>query len=335
MKGKSGLKLIFASIAMLLLTFDSKTALSGASDGINMCIYAIIPSLLPFFFLSILLTSSLYSINSAIFRPLGKLLRIPEGSEPLILMGLLGGYPVGAQCLSQAYENGQIRKNDAERMLAFCNNCGPAFIFGILSNFFEKIWILWVLWGIHVVSSILVGITIPGKSQSKAVSSERRLTVSQALRRSIYVMAQVCGWVILFRMLITFLDRWMGFLLPNTLKAALWGLLELANGCFALNMVSNMGDRFVLCSAMLSFGGLCVAMQTYGVVSEKLRRRLYFPGKLLHASYATLLASILSFLLFDESSQFPTVISCATIGSFLIFFRVFEKKSSILQPIRV
>lgn len=335
MNGKKRFGLLFGAIGMLLLIFDSKTALDGARNGLEMCFYTIIPSLLPFFFLSILLTGSLWGIKSNIFRPLGALLRIPPGSEQLVLIGLLGGYPVGAQCVSQAYENGQISSRDAERMMVFCNNCGPAFLFGILSGFFEEIWILWVIWVVHVVSALLVGVTLPGNAVSYAAVKGQNTSASQALRRSVTVMATVCGWVILFRMLVAFLDRWIGFLVPDTVKPGLWGLLELANGCFSLGLVTDVGLRFILCSAMLGFGGLCVALQTFGVVSNSLSKRLYFPGKCLHGIYSAMLAGVISMILFDGNYLPLTIFVSASLIPFLIFFKLFEKKSSIFRPIRV
>lgn len=335
MKAKNTVTVAFAAIGMAVLIFDSKTALSGAKEGLTLCLNAIIPSLLPFFFLSILLTGSLRGMNAPLFRPLGRLLRIPEGSEVLVLMGLLGGYPVGAQCVSQAFENGQIKQKDAERMIAFCNNCGPAFLFGILGRYFDEMWYLWALWGIHILSAILAGVTIPGRSMSKVDVNAGKLSVSQVLRRSISVMAQVCTWVILFRMLITFWDRWMGFLLPEAVKAALWGFLELANGCFALDAITDVGIRFILCSAMLSFGGVCVGLQTMGVISEDLSKRLCFPGKLLHCLYATILSSLLCITLFDGSFWIVTGFCMVILIPFLIFFKVFEKNSSIFHPIHV
>lgn len=335
MKGKPNFRLLFAAAAIFMLIIDSKTALTGANDGIQLCLNSIIPSLFPFFFLSMILTSSLWGINSGVLRPIGRMLRISPGSEPLVLIGLLGGYPVGAQCVAQACESGQIASEDGERMLAFCNNCGPAFIFGILSRFFEESWILWALWGIHVISAMLAGMTIPGKSTHSAIVHEQKLSISMALQRSIAAMAQVCGWVILFRILIATIDRWVGFLIPSTAKAAIWGLLELTNGCFSLNAVTDTGLRFMLCSAMLSLGGLCVAMQTVGVVANRLSLRLYFPGKALQCLYATGLSAVVCSLAFDGNYYITTGIVSATIVPILIFFHVFEKKSSILHPIRV
>lgn len=335
MSKKTGLTAAFASIGIFVLIFDSKTALLGAKKGLDICLNALIPSLFPFFFLSILLTGAVWRMKLSVLRPLGRLLRIPHGSEPIVLIGLLGGYPVGAQCVSQAYENGQLSAKAAERMLAFCNNCGPAFIFGIISTYFDSTWMLWVLWLIHILSALLVGITMPGRAESNCTVNERNISLTQALRRSIAVMAQVCGWVILFRMLICFLDRWVGFLLPDMAKPALWGLLELANGCFSLDCIEDVGARFMLCSALLSVGGLCVSMQTFGVVSADISKRMYFPGKLLHCAYATILSCMVCSLLFDGNYLIATVFSGATGVLFFIFFNVFEKKSSIFHPIRV
>ena len=68
-------------------------------------------------------------------------------------------------------------------------------------------------------------------------------------------MGNVCGWVILFRILIAFLERWFLWLLPASVRVAVTGLLELSNGCCALAEIKDFKMRFLLCSGMLSFGG--------------------------------------------------------------------------------
>ncbi len=335
MNRKSYLSLIFASFGIFMLIVDSKTSLAGAKEGLEMCLEVLIPSLLPFFFLSILLTGSMKCVSMPFLRPLGRILRIPGGSEPLMLIGLLGGYPVGAQSLSQACESGQLGTEDARRMLAFCNNCGPAFVFGIVAQFFNNMSTVWIIWGIHILSALLVGITVPGNATNYDVKEVRDLSVSQVLRRSLSVMAQVCSWVVLFRVWITFFDRWFGFLLPDTVNTALSGLLELANGCLSLGAVKDGATRFILCSAMLSLGGLCVTMQTFGVVSDRIKKDMYFPGKILQCGYSVLLSSMVCIPLFGRIYIVPMIFSCATVLLFAAFFNIFEKKYSIFRPIRV
>ena len=44
-----------AGAAMLMLILDGRTALTGAAEGIDLCIRTVIPALFPFFVLSPLL----------------------------------------------------------------------------------------------------------------------------------------------------------------------------------------------------------------------------------------------------------------------------------------
>ena len=81
---------------MLALILDGRTAIDGARQGIELCLRTVIPSLFPFFVLSILLTSSLLGSSLAVLRPLGRLFGMPDGAESLLIPAFLGGYPVAA-----------------------------------------------------------------------------------------------------------------------------------------------------------------------------------------------------------------------------------------------
>lgn len=311
--------LVFAAIGMGLMIIDTKTALSGAKEGILLCIGTIIPSLFPFFVLSNLLTSAVFGLKSAWLRPIGRLFGIPAGSEALLIVGLLGGYPVGAQSVTQAYRAGHLKKDDARRMLGFCSNAGPAFIFGMASSLFESPYIPWILWAVHILSALFVSFILPGRNDGGEVSPVKAasLTLPQALSKAITVMAAVCGWIILFRVLIAFLQRWFLWLLPETAQIALIGLLELSNGCCELINIPGEGLRFLLCAAFLSFGGLCIAMQTASVTEEL---GMYLPGKLLQGLISILLAAALQPILFSgggEATLRPWVLgifACGILG---------------------
>ena len=281
MKFKPMITGIGACVAMLILILDGRTALIGAQTGIELCLRTVIPSLFPFFLLSILLTSSLSGISLPFLRPLGKLCGIPQGGESILISGFLGGYPAGAQSISAAYRAGQLSKDDAQRMLAFCNNAGPAFLFGMAASVFSNPVIPWLLWGLHLFSAILVSLLIPKNQESSVqISSQNRHSISSALRSSIHVMASVCGWVVFFRIVIAFLNRWVLWILPVDIQVVVIGFLELSNGCCELPSVSDPSLRFAVCSSLLACGGLCVAMQTQSVLSG-LSMKSYFFGKML------------------------------------------------------
>lgn len=282
---------IGAALGMLILILDGKTALEGAQVGIDLCLRTVIPSLFPFFILSIVLTSSFMGARLPLLSPIQKLCGIPEGAESILISGFLGGYPVGAQCISTAFHTGQLSKKDAERMLAFCNNAGPAFLFGMVATMFPNIKFTWALWGIHIASALCVALWMPGKtSQQISICGEPNLSVSKALQSSLRIMASVCGWIVLFRVMISFGERWFLWMIPVELQVLLKGFLELSNGCCELNLIPDLSVRFLICSSALAFGGLCVTMQTVSV-TKGLSLRMYFIGKLLQAVFSLTLAT--------------------------------------------
>lgn len=339
MKKRSVITGAFAAAGMLILILDSKTAIAGAKDGLELCIKTLIPSLFPFFILSILLTGSLEGQSIKFLRPIGKLCHIPEGAESLMAVGFLGGYPVGAQNIALACENGSLSPGDARRMMAFCNNAGPAFLFGVVGSMFESAKIPWILWLIHIVSALAVGMVLP-KGDSMLFTGRRAepMSVTGAMEKSVRVLALVCGWVLLFRMLIAFLERWCLWLLPVSVQTALAGLLELSNGCVRLMMIECVGQRFVTAAVLLALGGICVTMQTVSA-SKNVSMALYFPGKLLQGALSFLLAVLIQFL-FPAGMRWEispiAVVICAILSLILVLFLQKQKKSSsIPAPIGV
>ena len=97
-------KTICAAFAMLILIIDCKTALQGAKEGISICIESVIPALLPMLIISVYLNSRLSDLNLGFLAPIAKPVGIPRGYEGILLISFLGGYPVGAQAISQSYK---------------------------------------------------------------------------------------------------------------------------------------------------------------------------------------------------------------------------------------
>ena len=291
---------VFGGLGILLLILDSKIALTGARDGIELCLASVIPSIFPFLVLSGMLTPAFCGTKLPFLRPLSAILGIPTGAEGIFLTGIVGGYPTGAQCVHQAWKSGALNKEDAQRMLAFCSNAGPSFLFGILSTKFSEGWILWLLWGIHILSAVAVAMIFPGKSHnSHGLSPAAPVSLTQSLKKAVATMGCICGWVVLIRILIAFLDRWFLWLLPVNIQIAVYGFLELANGCCSADLIFPVGLRFILCSGMLAFGGICVVMQTASVTG-KLGFGKYLQGKTLQAVVSILLSTVIQLFLFPH-----------------------------------
>ena len=107
---------IILSAAFLFLTLINPTASkNGITNGLLLCGNVIIPSLFPFTVFSQLAYNTLCEVNSkrTDFAFL-KVFRLNFSGFLILLMSLIGGYPVGAKLISKAYDNGKISRHNAE-----------------------------------------------------------------------------------------------------------------------------------------------------------------------------------------------------------------------------
>ena len=302
-------------ICLFILILDTKTAIAGAAEGIKLCLSVVIPSLFPFFIITSMLNSQLIGTKVPIIGGLTRYIGIPNGAESVFLLGLLGGYPVGAQSINEACCAKAISKEYGSRMLAFCNNAGPAFIFGIGATLFP-LPIVWSVWGIQIISSICVGLIISEKNNETVVlSNHNRITITQSLEKSIRIMASICGWILLFRVILNFFTRWFLWFFPAEIQILISGFTELSNGSVALINIQSLGLRYIFFNIMLSFGGLCVTMQTASA-AKRIGMKNYFPGKLLQTCIVLLLSYFVQFFTFPSKDRY----SCAAIFLPIILF---------------
>lgn len=288
--------------AMAALLIWSDAVRQAVQEGLTLCARTVIPSLFPFFVVSALLVS--LGFAQSLGRPLEGFMRLlfhvgGNGAAALVL-GLAGGYPVGARTAAELYRQGLCTRREAERLLGFCNNCSPAFAVSILGwGVFHSgragVW----LYLIHVLSALLTGMLLarldrqpPARSgtahrPSAAPASPPPVSLSGALvgavQSGLQSMLGVCAFVVLF----------MVVLLPLRAVPGFWGTLavgvvELFNGAARLT-----GDRagFLLAAALLGWGGLSVHCQTLSVLSGSgLSTRSYWLGKALQGLFSAALA---------------------------------------------
>ena len=316
---------ITAAIGMCVLILDAKTALLGAKEGVELCINAVIPSLFPFFVLSAILNANIIGKKLTLMRPMAALCGVPVGCESILLLGLLGGYPIGAQAIYDSYKSNNISAQAARRLLGFCSNAGPSFIFGIVAAQFTDKVTAWLIWGVHILSALLVGILLPHKENyDRAVIKESSIPVTKALEKALKAIATVCGWVILFRVIIAVLRRWFLWLLKTEYFMLFSGLLELTNGCCDLNAITSEGLRFMIACCLLSFGGVCVLLQTLSTVKE-LGLGMYIPGKILQALFSFMLSALIAF---RKDMVYILPLMIGLLLAVLIPLLLYRKKSS-------
>lgn len=287
---KSGLAAgIGATVGICILILDGKTALAGAQAGIDQCLKAVIPALFPFFLLSNYLVDSLWGQPLSLLSPAARLFGIPKGGESLLVCGFLGGYPAGIQNVASLFSSGQLEKTQAQRLITFLGQPGPAFLFGMVAPMLERQSSVWVLWGIILYSAFLVSLLIPEADRRITLERKRPAALSAAMSASLSAMAKVCGWVVLFQVILAFLNRWILWYFGGTEIAAIGGFLELSSGCLLLKNVPDGSLRFLIACGILTFGGLCVTMQTVSVLG-RLSPVPYLLGKITQTIFSLILA---------------------------------------------
>ena len=122
------------------MTFMPAPFINSGIEAVDICLNTIIPSLFPFFICSGLLVELGFAkwAGKLLSPVLAPIFNIPGSGAVAFVMGILSGYPVGAKCAVDLYRKGECTKEEAERMIAFCNNSGPMFILGAVGAVFLK-----------------------------------------------------------------------------------------------------------------------------------------------------------------------------------------------------
>lgn len=292
---------------LLLLIFSPQITAEGAKAGLAICMQVIIPSLFPFFFITSYLNSMLLCMDIPVMKALGKCLHIPANCEGLLLLGLIGGYPVGAQAICEAWHNKKLHRQQAHILMGYCSNAGPAFIFGVTASLFNNPFTPWALWLIHILSAILTAFLLPKyHSDVKYMPDKSPITLLQAFQNSLRITASVCGWIIIFKVILSHLFS----MLPvpgASFRTFLTAILELSSGCIALNNITSISNRFILCSCFLAFGGMCVLLQTASATAD-VGLGLYIPGKLTQTIISYLLSVFLLLMLHRNELRVSTIL---------------------------
>ena len=322
------LQALAIGVCYVWLIVRPEDASRAAVGALSLCAKVIVPSLFPFFvcanlFCALHLTQPLERALSGIMQPV---FGVPGSGAAALVVGLTGGYPSGAQTIAALYAAGSIDKKTAGRLLLFCNNCGPAFIFGVVGPavFGSRLAGL-LLYLVHCTSALLLGI-LPRKkavvllSENAAAAQESPPSYSAAFTASVKKAGQtaleVCMFVLLFGVLTALVQSALQVFLPPWALTAAAGILELSGGAGALaELALTQRVKFTLASMLLAFGGLSVHAQTKAVLTPAgLGSLPVFLPKLLHALTAGLL-SIPVYLLFEAQLASSAVFAACGTGA--------------------
>ena len=278
---------------MALLLVRSAVAGEAVRRGLTLCARSVIPALFPYFVVSGLFTSLGFAegVGRRLAPVTEHLFGVSGAGASALFLGLLGGYPVGGRTAGQLYRAGRLEKDEAQRLLAFCNNAGPSFILGVVGlGCFQSLRAGVLLYVIHALSAVLVGVLQkkkgrPRRSAPRPLSPPEKILPAfiRSVQDSAGAMVRICGFVVFALVVQALLAELTGITHPVAL-----GFIELTGGVVWLG--SSPSD-FVWAATLLGWGGLSVHGQTAAVLAGTgLRMDRYFLGKLLQAAVSAVLA---------------------------------------------
>lgn len=307
----------FSLAAMGALIFASGNVLTSCRNALRLCVELIIPSLFPFFVLSGLLNKlGLPDAVARILAPCAKrLFGVSGRGASALIIGLLGGYPLGAAYIADMRRAEEITREEGEQLIGFCNNTGPAFIIGAVgAGVFSSARAGIYLYLAHILSAVLTGILTHSQAPRAGYASppsptERKAEESFAeafthsLKEAVLSILNVCGFVVCFSVVVSMAELGGGFSLAagwlaartkmelHWVRALLTGILELGSGVGAMKGLSTSPITLALAAFLIGWGGISVHFQTRAVLSDSdIKGVLHFAGRLISASIAACIA---------------------------------------------
>ncbi len=314
-------------LAVFVILFYSSFTVSGIADGLLYSVNYLIPSLFPF------MVISSFTMYSGAYRPIGKifslpvrcLFRLPRAASAAVILGLVGGFPVGAKCVSMLYSSGQITQKQAERMMTFCVCSGPAFLITavgtvMLHNTFIGI----ILYVSQLISALMIGTAVglidkkrSAPSDDTQNSSSEQKTAAESLISSCldaaYSVLELTSLVAIFSVSMSvimksglntvFSDMLTWFGIDTSVSSVMIPVVFEVTG--ACRQICSGGCPLWVLSFAVGFGGLCVHMQILHILKNvNINKPKFFLFRFINAVLSSVITYIICFFYHPISQTF-------------------------------
>lgn len=316
---------------MILMLFEPKVCIEGATFGLLLWFQKVLPSLLPFMILINLLCALgiLFKLSDFLTPITQRLFKLSGTGFLVFILGLISGYPMGAKLAKNLLEQGQMSYQEAQKSLCYSCNCGPLFIVGTVGTLMLGNPSLgYFLLLIHLASAFIMlllsrfyTLDTPKTRLQKDTSTPTTLSVSSAFTSSVQnamdTIVYVGGYIIFFSVIAYLLADSSFYMRFATFISQLLGIdtqlihtfflstLEFSSGSARLSSTLPLSITLLaLISAVIAFGGFCVVFQSQHVLQgSNLSISPYICSKIFQA----IIAYILTFILAPLLSTAPTL----------------------------
>ena len=302
-------------LIIVVIILNPQKYINATFKGISVWATVVLPSLLPFFFLTKMLIgfNSVHKMSSIFACGTKKLYNCPNISSYIFLMSIISGYPVGAKLILEFYKNKTIDNGEAHRLISFCSTSGPMFIIGSVgASLFLNRTAGIIIFVSHIISSLLNGLIYrrykfvdnKNKTFSPTVSP---ILLNECMYNTIISVLTVGGFICISFTLIEILLS-LNLLLPfeyvinfiltplNIVpgKEIAEGLIEVTRGCVDLSTLNLLPTYYIpIVTGLVSFGGFSIHLQSFTFLQEcNIKYRYFLLTKTTHLVLGVLVSFV-------------------------------------------
>lgn len=331
---------VLSCIGCLVMMAFPSIALSAAQKGIALWASSVLPALLPFFICANFMTAlglPVY-IGRVFEKPFQKLFGAPGISAFVFTVSITSGYPMGPKLIGDFGRTGSITRSEAKRMLTFCSTSGPLFMLGAVgAGMLGSSAAGAVIALSHYLGALLNGLLYrvfssdhppqkKGTVNTAAIKKGSLLDIfTDSMISSFRALGIICGYIVLFMMISDFL-QYCGILnvfQTDWSKGLVKGCLEMTVGCSSISRIGDLTLQYqcILCTFLISFGGLSVYAQSMSMMAGLNIGSLYYLMiKLSHGLLSGLIAWLAGPVILGSETVFAGAFCREDIISGLGFF---------------
>ena len=316
----AGAALLTVCACVLMMIF-SDGCKKGVAEGLDFCLRVLVPSLFPFMALVGLTvkTGLCHRIGHKLGKPTRLLFGLDGAFAPIIILSLIGGYPVGARAIAQLYKHGAVNARQAKRAAMFAVCAGPGFLISFVgAGIYQNETVGIIILCSQILSVIILGIILNIFNKRDDFDPIHKASVSsvpfsaaivESARDAAGGMAGICSLVLLFSAVTGICEE----LIPSeTANDFIISALEI---CSAVGRLSKNYPIEVTAFA-IGFGGICVHFQIFAALGDlKINKPLFFFYRIIQGAITAAITHIGIKLFLKETAVF----SSGSVGSAGIF----------------
>lgn len=282
---------IFCIISVIIILSNPQITTKGVISGIKLCLYSVIPALLPFMIISnIMKENDCCKYISNLFYPiLSKLFNVSKNGSYAIIMGFTCGFPMGAKTVGDLFIQRKISHSEACYLITFCNNTSITFLlnyigYSCLKEIIPSKKLILFVYLPPLIVGVLNGLVYKYIQKSvKSIQNIKPLPNNKIMKNPLYEsiksISLLSAYVIFFCIISNYIASIDAF--PTYPKALLMCLTEITSGinyvCKALQ-VTQSSILLILISTI--FGGFSITLQSFSFIPTKKMKFFYILGKI-------------------------------------------------------